>query len=115
MARLGLSSIAVVTLLAAACAKPVGMKDGAAIGAGLGAAVGGVSSSNHVGGAAIGALTGGILGGGIGIVVADPESRGPDTDADGISDLQDNCPRVPNRGQQDSDGNGRGDACESKR
>ncbi len=31
------------------------------------------------------------------------------------SDLQDNCPRVPNRGQRDSDGNGRGDACESER
>ena len=115
MARLGISAIALVASLAAACAKPVGMKDGAAIGAGLGAVIGGVSSSNHAGGTAIGALTGGILGGGIGIVVADPESRGPDTDADGISDLQDNCPRVPNRGQQDSDGNGRGDACESKR
>ena len=99
-------------LLLSGCAKPTGMKDGAAIGAGLGAAVGGVSSSNHGGGAAWGALAGGILGGGIGALIADPESRGPDTDGDGISDLQDNCPKIPNRGQDDSDGDGRGDLCQ---
>ena len=89
------------------------MKDRAAIGAGVGAAVGGLSSSNHGAGAAWGALAGGILGGGIGALIADPDSRGPDRDGDGISDSQDNCPELPNRGQDDSDGDGRGDLCES--
>jgi LruC domain-containing protein/RHS repeat-associated protein len=35
-----------------------------------------------------------------------------DTDADGFGDLCDNCPVVANAGQQDSDGNGVGDACQ---
>ena len=109
-ARAAFAALAAVLLLLG-CAKPTGMKDGAAIGAGLGAAVGGVSSSNHGGGAAWGALAGGILGGGIGALIADPESRGPDTDGDGIADSQDNCPEIPNRGQDDSDGDGRGDLC----
>lgn len=35
----------------------------------------------------------------------------PDTDSDGIVDQEDNCPRVHNPDQADSDGDGRGDAC----
>ena len=35
-----------------------------------------------------------------------------DSDGDGIPDDQDNCPNNPNPDQEDSDGNGIGDACE---
>ncbi|MDD5377411.1 MAG: FecR domain-containing protein [Candidatus Gracilibacteria bacterium] len=35
-----------------------------------------------------------------------------DTDKDGIPDLRDNCPLVPNPLQKDSDNNGKGDACD---
>ncbi len=34
-----------------------------------------------------------------------------DTDSDGVPDCVDNCPGDPNPGQEDSDGNGVGDAC----
>jgi hypothetical protein len=37
---------------------------------------------------------------------------GPDVDSDGIADIQDNCPSVPNCSQSDSDSDGVGDACE---
>ena len=35
-----------------------------------------------------------------------------DSDADGVGDFIDNCPLVANADQSDSNGNGRGDACE---
>ena len=35
-----------------------------------------------------------------------------DTDGDGVSDVNDNCPDTPNPGQEDSDNDGEGDACE---
>jgi hypothetical protein len=36
----------------------------------------------------------------------------PDSDLDGAPDDVDNCPSLPNANQRDSDGNGKGDACE---
>ncbi|VUC36529.1 unnamed protein product [Clonostachys rosea] len=42
------------------------------------------------------------------------ESRGGDTDGDGICDDVDNCPFVSNPGQENSVGNGVGDACRSQ-
>jgi len=38
---------------------------------------------------------------------------GPDADGDGVLDVADNCPLVPNPQQQDLDGDGRGDACDN--
>src|SRR6266481_6094997 len=40
-------------------------------------------------------------------------ATGPDTDGDGIPDSQDNCPFIPNPGQQDTDGDGIGDVCDN--
>lgn len=37
----------------------------------------------------------------------------PDTDLDGIGDLNDNCPTVPNLDQADNDGDAQGDACDT--
>lgn len=37
----------------------------------------------------------------------------PDTDGDGFNDNVDNCPSIPNLRQEDLDGDGRGDACDT--
>lgn len=39
------------------------------------------------------------------------DEQGVDSDGDGVADLVDNCPGVPNPDQADSDGDGVGDAC----
>ena len=36
----------------------------------------------------------------------------PDTDCDGIVDMEDNCPFITNPMQRDAEGNGLGDACD---
>ena len=39
---------------------------------------------------------------------------GADLDSDGVPDVQDNCPYIPNCSQSDGDGDGVGDSCEPK-
>lgn len=96
-----------VVLVTGACATP-GVREGLAAGGVLGAAVG---AGGGVGGAALGAAGGAVVGAVVGAAVTDRERFGPDADGDGVADSQDNCPAIPNRDQQDVDGDGRGDPC----
>lgn len=43
------------------------------------------------------------------------ERPGPDGDGDGVADVEDNCPNVPNEDQRDTDGDGVGDRCDNCR
>jgi hypothetical protein len=43
----------------------------------------------------------------------DPGDVGLDSDGDGINDACDNCPQVPNPGQEDLDGDWEGDVCDA--
>ena len=106
--RVGALAAALGLLLLVACATP-GLKDGAAMGLVTGASAGAIAGGGA--GAAIGAAAGSLVGGTIGAWIADPEAGGPDSDGDGVSDRQDNCPGVANPDQQDADGDGAGDAC----
>ncbi len=105
--RLG-SAAALAALCFSACASP-GIKEGALVGSGYGALIGALASGAP--GAAVGAAAGLLFGGVLGVRLGDPEATGPDRDGDRVSDQQDNCPDQPNRDQQDSNGDGRGDAC----
>jgi hypothetical protein len=46
----------------------------------------------------------------------DDEETDPvvDDDSDGVPNSADNCPAVANQGQEDADGDGQGDVCESE-
>ena len=65
-------------------------------------------------------VSGGGQGGGGSVLIAntdlgDTYQHADDYDDDGIEDSYDNCPRVPNREQFDSDGDKRGDLCDNCR
>ncbi len=101
------ASLALAALLVG-CATP-GIKEGAVLGTAAGAAVG--AAANGSDGALAGGVLGAVIGALLGVWLGDPDARGPDSDGDQVSDVQDNCPHTPNKRQQDSDGDGRGDAC----
>ena len=46
------------------------------------------------------------------MALPDMAPMGPDGDADGVADADDNCPGAPNPDQTDTDGDGAGDACD---
>jgi len=46
------------------------------------------------------------------LTIADASVAALDRDRDGILDITDNCPNVPNTSQADGNGNGRGDICD---
>lgn len=46
-------------------------------------------------------------------LVAEPPELPADLDLDGIPDIDDNCPAVPNADQADLDGDGQGDVCDA--
>ena len=50
----------------------------------------------------------------VAVVTSEPDAASPaaDADADGVEDAGDNCPGTANAGQQDSDGDRVGDACD---
>lgn len=52
----------------------------------------------------------------VALVASGPRAvAGPDTDGDGVPNVEDNCPLHSNQEQRDSDGNGYGDACQTDR
>lgn len=57
----------------------------------------------------------GSSGGGGSKVSATPQTRNVDQDGDGVSDLLDNCPDMANAMQEDADGDGVGDVCDTDR
>ena len=107
----GVPAALLVFALGLGCATP-GLREGAVAGAATGAALGAAVAGESGPGALAGAAAGGLLGALVGAAIADPKARGPDRDADGVADAQDNCPDRPNRSQQDVDGNGVVDACD---
>ncbi len=110
VARWLIQCIVFVVITTNACIGP--MKDGFITGAATGAGIGAVVNGGP--GAAAGAVIGSVVGASTAYAIGDPESRGPDTDGDRISDQQDNCPDISNKGQSDSNGDGIGDACSSR-